>query len=119
MYLCFNSYVAVVTLIPPYTNGNGKDLEIEGWYYVAIVACISTAAIIYYLVAFARAPNRSGGTHAELLAQSAGAEGSHGHSIMTYAGVHLELFEEDEHNPQYGYRRQVEVVIDDSVCAYY
>ena len=38
---------------------------------------------------------------------------------MKYAGVHPELFEEDEHNPQYGYRRRVEVVIDDSVCAYY
>jgi hypothetical protein len=100
-------------------NGNGTDLEIKGWYYIAIVACMSTVAIIYYLVAFAQAPNRSGGTHAELLAQSAGARGSRGHSIMTYAGVHPELFEEDEHNPQYGYRRQVEVVIDDSVCAYY
>jgi len=85
-----------VPLIPPYTNGNGQDLEIEGWYYVAIVACLSIAAIIYYLVAFAYAPNRSGGTHAELLARSAGVEGSHGHSIMTFAGVHPELFEEDD-----------------------
>jgi len=108
-----------VPLIPPYTNGNGQDLEIEGWYYVAIVASICIAAIIYYLLAFAYAPNRSGGTYAELLAQSAGAEGSRGHSIMTFAGVHPELFEEDEHNPQYGYRRQVEVIDDDSVCAYY
>ena len=106
-------------LISPYTSGSGKDLEIKGWYYVAVVACVFIAAIIYYLVAFAWAPNRSGGTHAELLAQSADAEGSHGHSIMAYAGVHPELFEEVEHNSQYGYRRQVKVVIDDSVCAYY
>ncbi|OBT52025.1 hypothetical protein VE04_06969, partial [Pseudogymnoascus sp. 24MN13] len=114
IYICFNGYIVVVPLIPPYTNGNGKDLDIKGWYYVAVVACISTAAITYYLVAFGRAPNRSGGTHAELLAQPVGAEGSRGYSIMTYAGVHPELFEEDEHNQQYGYRRQVEVVIDDS-----
>ena len=55
----------------------------------------------------------------ELLAQSAAAEDHRKRSVITYAGVHLELFEEDEHNPQYGYRRQVEVVIDDPVCAYY
>lgn len=105
-------------LIPPYTKGNGQDLKIKGWYYAVVVACICTAAIIYYLLAFARAPNRSGGTHAELLEQPVVAHGSHGYSIMRYAGVHPELFEEDEHHPQYGYRRQVEVIIDDSVSAY-
>jgi predicted cobalt transporter CbtA len=109
----------VVPLIPPYTNGNGKNLETKGWYYVAIVAGMSAVAIIYYLFAFAFTPKRSGGTHAELLAQSVAAEGSHGYSIMTLAGVRPELFEEDMHDPQYGYRRQVEVVISNSVCAYY
>jgi hypothetical protein len=106
-----------VPLIPPYTDGNDKNLEIKGWYYITIVASISASAIIYYLAAFASAPNRSGGTRAELLTQLAGAERSHGYSILKYAGVHPELFEDDEHNPQYGYRRQVEVVIDDEVYA--
>ena len=45
-------------------------------------------------------------------------EKSHGHSIMTYAGVYPELIEADEHHRQYGYRRILEVVVDDSVCAY-
>jgi len=77
------------------------------------MACNSAAAIIYYLLAFTGVPNRIGGTHAGLPAQSAGAVGRHGRSIMTYAGVRPELFEADAHNPQYGYRRQVKVVIDD------
>lgn len=53
-------------------------------------------------------------THADLVEQ-ARRNPNAGKSIMTYAGVHPEIIEDEYNDPQYGNRRSVEVIIDSEV----
>jgi len=114
-YLCFNLYIIVMPLIPPYKDGNGIDLEVKGWHYVTVISCVFGVSFLYYTLTIATAPVRSGGEHSELLQEAERDQElnlANGFSIMRSAGVHPEIFEERRHNAQYGYRRSVEVLVD-------
>jgi len=107
-------------LVPPYRDGNGKDLEVKGWHYVTVVGCVVGSSFLYYTLAIATAPVRSGSEHLELLQEAERDEElnpANGLSIMRFAGVHPEIFEEKRHNAQYGYRRSVAVIVNSNVSS--
>jgi hypothetical protein len=115
-YFCLNGFIVIVPLIGTLTDGECNRLDLQGWYYVTIVAGIFLMSIIYYFSAFASAAVRSDGDYEELLAK-AEAMPVIRPSIMSLAGVHPEIIEQDVHDAQYGNRRTVAVIIDDDVRA--
>jgi hypothetical protein len=116
-YLCINAWIVIVPLIGPYTDGNGNELEIKGWYYIVILACVQACALLYYLVTFSRTPVRTGaqGVSHDQISESIKQHPEKKPSIMNLAGVHPEIIEDEYNDPQYGNRRSIKVVIDSQV----
>jgi hypothetical protein len=97
-YFCVNTFIVVMPLIPPYRDSNGTELEVKGWYYITIVVCIFTSACIYYITTIGN-PQRT---------------------LLSLAGVRPEMHEEEIHDPDYGYRKTVEVrIYSDVSCSSY
>jgi hypothetical protein len=104
-YLIVNGMIIIVPLIPPYTDGNGNSLQIKGWYYITIVACTFVSAGTYYLLAF-KPGSVQPGTESHTGTKQ---------PIISWAGVHLKIHEDNFNDPQYGNRRKVKVIVDDNV----
>jgi hypothetical protein len=115
-YLAVNGFIVIAPLIPPYTDSDGNNLQIKGWYYIVITASVFLSAFLYYLAAFAFAFVRSGeGLDPAQLVLQAEKNPEKGASIMSVAGVHPEIIEGECHDSQYGNRRSVKVIIDSDV----
>jgi hypothetical protein len=116
-YLGINAWIVIVPLIGPYTDGNGNELEVKGWYYIVILACVQACALLYYLVTFSRTPVRTGaqGVSHDQISEAIKQEPDKQLSIMNLAGVHPEIIEDEYNDPQYGNRRSIKVVIDSPV----
>lgn len=96
-YLGINLYIVIVPLKGPYVDGNGDKLEVQGWWYMAVAACVCLAAVGYYYATIGltgvdepRYPKRS---------------------ILRIAGVEPRMLEAPTHNPKYGLRKTVEITI--------
>jgi hypothetical protein len=119
-YLVLNAWIVIVPLVPPYTDGNGNKLQVQGWWYIVIVACVYLCAILYYLATFSRAPVRTLARRAShnQIVEAVKERPDRQLSIMNIAGVHPEIIEDEYNDPQYGNRRSIQVVIDSEVVSY-
>jgi len=115
-YLAVNGFIVIVPLIGPYEDSNGNSLQIKGWYYIVITGFLFLSASLYYLATFAFAFVRSGEglDHAQLVLQAEQNPEKRA-SIMSVAGVHPEIIEDEYHDSQYGRRRSIKVIIDSDV----
>lgn len=92
-YFLINCYILVVTVIPPYVDGKGKPLEVQGWWYAAVVGVVIGAAILYYCLVIGLTgsnPNRS---------------------ILRAAGLETRMNAAQEHDAKYGYRKFVQLSV--------
>ena len=93
VYIAFNSYIVVVTIIPPYQNPDGTPREIKGWVYFAAAASTVVAGLLYYLVAFS----------------------SSDWSLIRLAQTKASIEVKDNHDATYGCRKYVVLTPSDSV----
>lgn len=100
LYLAFNLYVVIDPLIPPYVDGNGIPLQVQGWWYGAIIAAICFAGTVYYYSVFGLTTDSSGDV--DLKHQK--------RTLLRVARAYPKLHEAPFHEPHYGVRRWVEVV---------
>jgi hypothetical protein len=107
VYFGFNIYIIVVPLIGPYRDANGTKLEVKGWYYILIVGCFFTAAIVYYYLAFGYRQRFDANRNIVYPKRT----------IVEVARACPLLHEEQLHDPQYGVRRWVEIDYVDPVSS--
>jgi len=93
VYIVFNSYIVIVTIIPPYQNPDGSPREIKGWIYFAAAAGTIVAGLIYYLAAFA----------------------SSDWSLIRLARARAAIEVKDNHDATYGCRKYVKLTLKDPV----
>jgi hypothetical protein len=105
VYFGFNVYIVTVPLLGPYQDANGTKLEVKGWYYILIVGCIFTAAMVYYYLAFGYRQTFDATRNIIQPKRSI---------VRAAKGCPL-LHEEQVHDPQYGVRRWVEIEYVDPV----
>jgi hypothetical protein len=98
IYFGSNLYIVIVPIIPPYRNSNGAALEVKGWIYITIVVSIIIASIVYYILAFGYRQTTNASNVVEPTK-----------SIVGWARALPRLRENDTHEPQYGFRRWVEI----------
>jgi hypothetical protein len=89
----------ILSIIPPYQNSNGVDLEVKGWIYIVIVASTIAASTVYYSLAF--------GYRQRVVVVPNYVEPTR--SIVRWGRAVPRLCESDTHEPQYGVRRWVEI----------
>jgi len=93
IYMVFNSYIVIVTVIPPYQNPDGTPREIKGWVNFAAAAGTIVAGLLYYLAAFS----------------------SSDWSVIRAAQVRATIKVEDNHDATYGCRKYVEITLNNPV----
>lgn len=101
LYFAFNTYIIIVPLIPPYVNGNGTKQEVKGWIYITVIATVMVAATTYYYSVFGLTTNPEGELE----------YGRRKRTLLNLARAYPVLHQDSIHEPTYGVRRWVEVVI--------
>jgi hypothetical protein len=93
VYIVFNSYIVIVTFLPPYQNPDGTAREIKGWVYPAAVGGTILGGFLYYCAAFS----------------------SSDWSLLRPARAKAEIDVKDTHDATYGCRKYVKITLDDPV----
>jgi hypothetical protein len=94
--MVFNSYIVIVTLLPPYQNPDGTAREIKGWVYLAAVGGTILGGFLYYCAAFS----------------------SSDWSLLRPARAKAEIDVKDTHDATYGCRKYVKITLDDPVSSH-
>jgi hypothetical protein len=96
VYIVFNSYIVIVTFLPPYQNPDETAREIKGWVYTAAVGGTILSGFLYYWAAFS---NRDW-------------------SLFMLAQAKADIDVKDTHDATYGCRKYVKVTVDDPVSSH-